>query len=159
MADQERLDEIERDWAHVHATGGAVDLEECGTCSEAFAAVPWLLAELRAAREELEHWRSGRRRKSWPVVEAVPDGLHYAAELARAQGTEGGEAHDELLRSAAMRLKRLHDTGGSLLAERDALAARLEAVTAALLMGGQNAGIRCRAALRALDDEAVTGGE
>jgi len=78
--------------------------------------------ESRVALEaEVERWRSGRRRLAWPVVEEVPDGLHYAAELVRAQGTEGGEAHDTLLRRASQRLKALNDIAAVLLAERDAL--------------------------------------
>lgn len=77
------------------------------------------LARAERAEAELEAWRSGRRRKSWPTIESVPDGLHYAAELVRAQGTEGGDAHDELLRQAAMRLKELHDLAPVLLAEKE----------------------------------------
>jgi hypothetical protein len=72
-------------------------------------------------RRELERWRSGSLRKSWPVVESVPDGLRYAAELARAQGTEGGDEHDELLRQAAIRLRDMNDTARVLVADRDLL--------------------------------------
>lgn len=72
-----------------------------------------------ADRDELEAWRSGRRRKSWPSIESVPDGLHYAAELVRAQGTEGGDTHDALLRGAAARLKALNDIAPVLLAEKE----------------------------------------
>jgi hypothetical protein len=72
-------------------------------------------------RRELERWRSGSLRKSWPVVESVPDGLRYAAELARAQGTEGGDEHDELLRQAAIRLRDMNDAARVLIADRDLL--------------------------------------
>ena len=72
-----------------------------------------------ADRDELEAWRSGRRRKSWPTIKSVPDGLRYAAELVRAQGTEGGDAHDALLREAAARLKALNDIAPILLAEKE----------------------------------------
>src|ERR1044071_4492424 len=72
-------------------------------------------------RRELERWRSGSLRKSWPKVESVPDGLRYAAELARAQGTEGGDEHDELLRQAAIRLRDMNDTARVLVADRDLL--------------------------------------
>jgi hypothetical protein len=72
-------------------------------------------------RRELERWRSGSLRKSWPVVKSVPDGLRYAAELARAQGTEGGDEHDELLRQAAIRLRDMNDAARVLVAERDLL--------------------------------------
>lgn len=77
---------------------------------------------------EVEHWRSGRRRKSWPVIKSVPDGVKYAALLARAQGTEGGDDHDRLLREAAQRLKALSDVAGVLLAERDRLRAAVSAL-------------------------------
>lgn len=83
-----------------------------------------------ADRDELEAWRSGRRRKAWPTIESVPDGLHYAAELARAQGTEGGEAHDELLRQAASRLKNLNDHARMLLAEKERAEAELDELRA-----------------------------
>jgi hypothetical protein len=90
------------------------------------------LTENARLRQELARWESGQRRKGTLVVESVPDGLRYAAELVRAQGTEGGEGHDELLVAAAQRLKGLHDAAGHLLAEavanraeRDSLAARL----------------------------------
>lgn len=72
---------------------------------------------------ELERWRSGLRRHSWPVVESVPDGLQVAAALARAQGTEGGGDHDRLLAGAAAKLRHLHDAASALLAQRDALRA------------------------------------
>lgn len=70
-------------------------------------------------RAELERWRSGQRRRSWPVVESVPDGMAFAGALVRAQGTEGGDEHDLLLREAAVRLRDLSDVAGQLLALRD----------------------------------------
>lgn len=82
------------------------------------------IAEQRA---ELARWRSGQRRHSWPVVEAVPDGLTYAAALARAQGTEGGDEHDELLRQAAIRLRDLNDAARVLIAARDRVEASRQA--------------------------------
>jgi hypothetical protein len=79
-----------------------------------------MVEELNAQeRRELERWRSGSLRKSWPVVESVPDGLNYAAALARAQGTEGGDEHDELLRQAAIRLRDMNDAARVLVADRD----------------------------------------
>lgn len=72
-------------------------------------------------RRELERWRSGSLRKSWPKVESVPDGLRYAAELVRSQGTEGGDEHDELLRQAAIRLRDMNDAARVLVADRDLL--------------------------------------
>ena len=171
MTDQERLDEIERDWAHVRATGGAVDLEECGTCSEAFAAVPWLLAELRAAQDAIEE-----HEQKWNVLNAElraaqvenerlankphccpPCAVHpdpeprqiarIAASIDMAQIVAQGGVDTGWLVAHILR-----ESGIS--AEPDALAAKLEAVRAELLMGGQNADARCRAALLALDAEA-----
>jgi len=83
------------------------------------AEVEQLRQENARLRDELERWTSGRRRKGLPVVESVPDGLQYAAALVRAQGTEGGEEHDTLLREAGMRLKAIHDAASHLLAERE----------------------------------------
>jgi len=88
-------------------------------------------AERDRLAEELARWESGQRRLSVPVIEAVPDGLRYAAELAReALGAE--EPLDQLMREAGMRLKALHDVAGQLLAEavvnraeRDRLAEKL----------------------------------
>lgn len=82
-----------------------------------------------AMEAELESWRTGRRRASWPRLESVPDGLHYAAELVRAQGAEPGEEHDALLRNASYRLKKLHDAVGPLLAERNAAKAEVDGLT------------------------------
>lgn len=83
----------------------------------------WLHAEAVWQRDrdtaELARWRSGQRRRSWPVVESVPDGLTYAAALARAQGTEGGDEHDELLRQAAIRLRDMNDAARVLVADRE----------------------------------------
>ena len=83
-------------------------------------------ARAERAEAELEAWRSGRRRKSWPSIESVPDGLHYAAELVRAQGTEGGDAHDALLREAAARLKELNDIAPVLLADKERAEAEVD---------------------------------
>ena len=80
-----------------------------------------LFAENQRLATELAEWRSGARRRTWPVVEAVPDGVAYAAHLVRAQGTEGGEEHDRLLREAAQRLKALHDAAQLLLHGRAVL--------------------------------------
>jgi chromosome segregation ATPase len=88
-------------------------------------------AERDRLAEKLARWESGQRRLSVPVIEAVPDGLRYAAELAReALGVE--EPLDQLMREAGMRLKALHDVAGQLLAEavvnraeRDRLAEKL----------------------------------
>lgn len=77
--------------------------------------------KLPAERAELAAWRSGARRHAWPVVESAPDGITYAAHLARAQGTEGGEEHDQLLREASQRMKALYDTAQTLLQERAVL--------------------------------------
>ena len=72
-----------------------------------------------ALREELRRWESGQRRKGRPVVESVPDGLHYAARLVRAIGTEkAADERDDLLRGASQRLKALSDAASYLLAER-----------------------------------------
>ena len=76
-----------------------------------------LVREVQRLRE-LFRWESGQRRKGLSVVESVPDGLHYAALLVRAIGTEGGEEHDDLLREASQRLKALADACSYLLAER-----------------------------------------
>lgn len=84
-----------------------------------------LVHRVETLTQEVERWRSGRIRKPWPSVTAAPDGITYAARLARAQGTEGGEEHDRLLRDASMRMKALHDLAGPLLAERDALSLML----------------------------------
>lgn len=85
-----------------------------------------LEAEVERLRAELTRWESGQRRKGLPVVESVPDGITYAARLVRAQGTEGGDDHDDLLREAADRLKRLSDAASCLIAEREALRAQVE---------------------------------
>jgi hypothetical protein len=84
-------------------------------------------AERDAANRELERWRSGQRMKGLPQVTSVPDGLQFAAALVRAQGTEGGEEHDELLRDAAVRLRDLTDAARHLLAEAVVLRAEREA--------------------------------
>ncbi|HEX6970233.1 MAG TPA: hypothetical protein VF174_15670 [Micromonosporaceae bacterium] len=89
-------------------------------------------AEVERLRAELARWESGQRRKGMPVVESVPDGITYAALLARAQGTEGGEEHDELLREAADRLMRLSVAASNLLAEAQTVRARTEAEQAVI---------------------------
>lgn len=68
-------------------------------------------------RLELARWTSGQRRKGLPIVESVPDGIEYAARLARSIGTEGGEEHDRLLSEASQRMKALHDAAAHLIAE------------------------------------------
>lgn len=95
--------------------------EDAEFIAHARADVPWLCDEVERLASELAQWKCGRRRHVWPVVDSVPDGLHFAAELARAQGTEGGEDHDRLLREAAMRMKALRDTASMLLADRNRL--------------------------------------
>lgn len=97
--------------------------------------VAGLRERLAQAERELDRWRSGQRRKGLPTVAAVPDGIPYAARLARAIGTEGGEEHDRLLSEACQRMKGLHDAATTLLAEavviraeRDAMRAVVEAV-------------------------------
>jgi hypothetical protein len=117
----------ERDRLLLQAGSGGVEIDQLRADME------HLRAERDRLREEVSWWESGRRRKGLPVVESVPDGTRYAAYLVRAQGTEGGEDHDNLLVDAAQRLKGLHDAAGHLLAEafvnraeRDALAAQLE---------------------------------
>jgi hypothetical protein len=85
-------------------------------------------AERDQARTDLARWESGQRRKGTPTIESVPDGIQYAAALVRAQGTGGGEEHDNLLAEAAQRLKGLHDAAGALLAEAVVLRAELAAV-------------------------------
>lgn len=110
-------------------------LVECGTCGtqrrvRRDLVVAWtrlhvldcaegvrLRQELAEARAELERWRDGRRRKGLMTVESVPDAVHYAAALVRAQGTEGGEEHDTLLAEAGQRLKAISDAASHLLAE------------------------------------------
>jgi hypothetical protein len=77
--------------------------------------------EVQRLTQELSAWRSGARRRTWPTVATVPDGVTYAAHLARAQGTEGGEEHDRLLREASQRMKALRDAAQTLLQERDVL--------------------------------------
>lgn len=128
------------DWTRTcsHCEHGILTSREADGVSTLVALAPELLAEverlapmesvlaaehaaLEAAEEELKHWRSGNRRLAWPVIEAVPDGMHYAAELVRAQGTEGGDEHDALLRAAATRLRDLDLAAGPLLADRDRL--------------------------------------
>jgi hypothetical protein len=74
-------------------------------------------AERDAAKQELARWESGQRIKGLPQIAEVPDGLQIAAALIRAQGTEGGEEHDELLRDAGVRLRDLADAARHLLAE------------------------------------------
>jgi hypothetical protein len=103
--------------------------------------VETLRAEVERLTEELGRWTSGRRVKGLRTVESVPDGLHYAAELVRAQGTEGGLAHDDLLVAAGMRLKALDDASRQLLAEavvlraeRDEARAELTALKGARLL-------------------------
>lgn len=78
-------------------------------------------------RAELERWRSGQRQKAMPVVKEVPDGITYAARLLRAQGTEGGDEHDELLRNAGARLATLTDVARRLLVDRDRVEASRQA--------------------------------
>lgn len=89
-----------------------------------------LLASLRTERDallrELANWKSGRLRKSWPAIESVPDGLHYAAELARTQDEAEDDAHRALHRHAAVRLRTMHDLAGPLLEERNRLRAEVE---------------------------------
>lgn len=114
------LDEITEKW-----------LNECGACdfglSEYGCHCPadeenyrpvmlTLVREVQRLQAELARWESGQRRKGLPVVESVPDGLHYAALLVRSIGTEGGEEHDRLLAEASQRLKRLSDLASYLLA-------------------------------------------
>lgn len=84
-----------------------------------------LTAEVERLRRDLAAWTSGRRRKAWPRIESVPDAIYHAAELARSQGTEGGEEHDRLLREASQRMKALNDTAQVLLADREALSGLL----------------------------------
>lgn len=84
-----------------------------------------LTAEVERLQRDLAAWTSGRRRKAWPRIESVPDVVYLAAELARSQGTEGGEEHDRLLREASQRLKALHDTAQVLLADRTVLSGLL----------------------------------
>lgn len=94
------------------------------------SAVEWLIAEVGSLRRQVARWESGQRRKFLPVVESVPDGHQYAALLLRAQGTEGGEEHDDLLREAALRLKTISDAAAYLLAERAAERDVIEAAKA-----------------------------
>lgn len=69
---------------------------------------------------EIQSWRCGARRRTFPKVEAVSDALGTAAALAR--GSHDDEAdHGDLMRSAALKLATLHDAAAALLAERDAL--------------------------------------
>jgi hypothetical protein len=83
-----------------------------------FAEVERLTQENARLTVELDRWTSGQRRKGMLIIESVPDGLEYAARLVRAQGTEGGEEHDDLLRDAGMRLKAISDAASMLLAEQ-----------------------------------------
>jgi len=85
-----------------------------------------LAQENTRLRAELDRWTSGQRRKGMLIVESVPDGLEYAARLVRAQGTEGGQEHDDLLRDAGMRLKAISDAASALLAEQVAGRAIIE---------------------------------
>lgn len=80
-----------------------------------------VVAPLLAERDaELERWRAGLRRHSWPIVDEVPDGTKYAVELLRAMhDLDLGEPHDRLLGEAAARLKQLTEISGALLADRD----------------------------------------
>jgi hypothetical protein len=68
-----------------------------------------MVAEVISLRWELGRWKSGQRTRGRPALATIPDGLRYAAELVRAQGTEGGERHDDLLREAGIRLRDLND--------------------------------------------------
>lgn len=77
--------------------------------------------------EELERWRSGQRHKVMPVIKEAPDGITYAARLLRAQGTDGGGEHDELLRNAGARLAVLTDVARRLLVDRDRVEASRQA--------------------------------
>lgn len=112
------LDEITEKWLKLC---GACDvgIGECNHPDEDYRPVMLtLVREVQRLQAELSRWESGQRRKGLPVVESVPDGLHYAALLARAIGTEGGEEHDHLLAEASQRLKALSDAASYLLAER-----------------------------------------
>lgn len=80
-----------------------------------------------AERVELEYWRTGLRRKSWPAHPQVPDALAIAASLIHAQSYED-DVMDELLRKAAITIKTLRDGYGYAQAERDALAATVQRV-------------------------------
>ncbi len=98
--------------------GDVVGMVECGR-ADILDLVESRLTDRRRAEveRELERWRSGQRRKGLPTIESVPDGIQYAAALARAIGTEGGEDHDRLLAEAGQRLKGMHDAAATLLAE------------------------------------------
>jgi hypothetical protein len=67
--------------------------------------------------EELARWESGQRRLAMPVVQSVPDGLRYAAELVRAAHEVDDYRLAELMRGAGIRLRALHDAASQLLAE------------------------------------------
>lgn len=108
--------------------------ERAGVLPDMGRLLDWLMADADRLRRELDRWESGQRSKGLPVVESVPDGVTYAARLLHAQGTEGGDEHDDLLRSAAERLKQLSDAASHLLAEAMVLraAGRYDDAVAAL---------------------------
>jgi hypothetical protein len=107
--------------------------------------VATLRAERDEARTDLARWESGQRRKGLPTIEAVPDGIQYAAALVRAQGTEGGEEHDNLLVDASQRLKGLHDAAGALLAEAVVLRAVQTATASDLVRALQREAVGVKA--------------
>jgi hypothetical protein len=74
-------------------------------------------AERNRLAAELARWESGQRRLDMPVVQSVPDGLRYAAELVRAAHEVDDYRLAELMRGAGMRLRALHDAASRLLAE------------------------------------------
>ena len=119
-----------------------------------------LVREVQRLQAELARWESGQRRKGLPVVESVPDGLHYAALLVRAVGTEGGEEHDGLLYGAAVRLKALSDACSYLLAEVGQLRAQrgsLLVAAKAVVDAGRCAGLGSVGAALVAAVEAVGG--
>lgn len=144
------------------------DMDEVATLRQELAvseaACATAMAEVEALKEELGWWTSGRRRKGLPTVEAVPDGIQYAAMLARSIGTEGGEEHDRLLSEASQRMKALHDAAAYLIAERDEARAVLEALETELAHGDRRTSleeqhVRLRAAARHVVDNQRLGNE
>lgn len=126
-----------REWAaeHNHQTPDDRMLAivyAAGVAAGRTAAAQNALVENERLHAELAHWRSGRRTRGVPLPESVPDGLHYAAKLVRAQGAEGGEEHDSLLREASMRLKALHELASK---QQDELAYLREDLAAAHAAG------------------------
>lgn len=111
-----------------------VNLDVLAKVFDDLAAVRARLSEVEAERDalrgELARWESGQRIKGLPQIGEVPDGLQLAAALIRAQGTEGGEEHDELLREAGMRLRDLADAARHLLAESVVLRGERDAARA-----------------------------